>query len=133
MGHASPAKVFEALGDPVRRAILLLVSGGERSAGTLVDEIREHTPISQPAVSQHLKVLRAAGLVRVRAEANRRFYALEPDGIATAREWLTELVDPLARFAQPLDALATEVARGKRERREKPSGTTSANRTDRTA
>lgn len=129
----SPARVFEALGDPVRRAILQLVSGGERSAGTLVAEIREHTPISQPAVSQHLKVLRETGLVRVRSEANRRFYSLEPEGIAAARQWLAELVDPLAPFAQPLDALATEVTRGKRERREKPTRTTRAERTDRTA
>ncbi|MGW5388157.1 ArsR/SmtB family transcription factor [Nocardia sp. NPDC003963] len=133
MTHASPARVFEALGDPVRRAILRLISGEERAAGALVAEIREHTPISQPAVSQHLKVLREAGLVRVRSEANRRYYALEPDGIATAREWLAELVDPLARFAQPLDALATEVVRGKRERRENPTGTTWPDRDDRTA
>lgn len=132
MGRPSPAGVFEALGDPVRRAILQLVAGGERSAGALVEEIREHTPISQPAVSQHLKVLREAGLVRVRSEANRRFYALEPDGLAAAGEWLADLVDPLARFAQPLDALATEVARGKRERRGKSTGT-GTDRTDRTA
>ncbi|WP_327149376.1 ArsR/SmtB family transcription factor [Nocardia sp. NBC_01329] len=133
MTPASPARVFEALGDPVRRAILRLMSGGERSAGALVEEIRAHTPISQPAVSQHLKVLREAGLVHVRSEANRRFYALEPAGIATAREWLAELVDPLEQFAQPLDALATEVARGKRARREKTPRTTRANRTGRTA
>ncbi|MGA6203151.1 ArsR/SmtB family transcription factor [Nocardia testacea] len=132
MSRPSPAGVFEALGDPVRRAILQLVAGGERSAGDLVEEIRERTPISQPAVSQHLKVLREARLVRVRSEANRRFYALEPDGLAAAGEWLADLVDPLARFAQPLDALATEVARGKRERRGKSTGT-GTDRTGRTA
>ncbi|MFI9536956.1 ArsR/SmtB family transcription factor [Nocardia fusca] len=132
MGRPAPANVFEALGDPVRRAILQLVAGGERSAGALVEEIREYTPISQPAVSQHLKVLREAGLVRVRSEANRRFYALEPDRLAAAQEWLAELVDPLAGFAQPLDALATEVARGKRERRGKSTGA-ATDRTDRTA
>lgn len=132
MSRPAPASVFEALGDPVRRVILQLVAGGERSAGALAEEIRGHIPISQPAVSQHLKVLREAGLVRVRAEANRRFYALEPDGLAAAREWLAELVDPLARFAQPLDALATEVARGERERRRKSTGT-GTGRTGRTA
>lgn len=132
MGRPSPAGVFEALGDPVRRAILQLVAGGERSAGALVAEIREHTQISQPAVSQHLKVLREAGLVRVRSEANRRFYTLETDGLAAAGEWLADLLDPLARFAQPLDALATEIARGKRERRGKSIGT-GTDRTDRTA
>ncbi|MEV0045283.1 metalloregulator ArsR/SmtB family transcription factor [Nocardia rhamnosiphila] len=132
MSRPSPAGVFEALGDPVRRAILQLVAGGERSAGTLVEEIRGHSPISQPAVSQHLRVLRDAGLVRVRSEANRRYYALDPEGFADAREWLAELVDPLTRFAQPLDALATEVARGKRERRGTSTGT-GTDRTDRTA
>ncbi|WP_328388924.1 ArsR/SmtB family transcription factor [Nocardia sp. NBC_00416] len=111
--------MFEALGDPVRRAILQMVADGEQPAGTLVSGIREHAPISQPAVSQHLKVLREAGLVQVRSEGNRRIYALEPAGIAVAREWLTGLVDPLAQFTQPLDALATEVARGTRARREK--------------
>ena len=132
MGRPSPAQVFEALGDPVRRAILQLVAGGERSAGALVGEIRMHAPISQPAISQHLKVLREAGLVRVRSEGNRRFYALEPEGLAEARNWLADLVDPLARFAQPLDALATEVARGNRRRRGKSTGAR-AGRTDRTA
>ncbi|MCX0270728.1 metalloregulator ArsR/SmtB family transcription factor [Nocardia zapadnayensis] len=132
MGRPAPAHVFEALGDPVRRAILQLVAGSERSAGALVEEIRGHTPISQPAVSQHLKVLRDAGLVRVRPEANRRYYALDPEGFADAREWLAELVDPLGRFAQPLDALATEVARGKRERRGKAAGT-EAGRTGKSA
>lgn len=132
MGRSAPAQVFEALGDPVRRAILQLVAGGERSAGALVEEIRGHTPISQPAVSQHLKVLREAGLVRVRSDANRRYYTLEPAGFTEAREWLAALVDPLARFAQPLDALATEVARGKRERRAKSPGT-EASRTGKSA
>ncbi|WP_433491177.1 ArsR/SmtB family transcription factor [Nocardia grenadensis] len=132
MDRSAPANVFEALGDPVRRTILQVVAGGERSAGALVEEIRGHSAISQPAVSQHLKVLREAGLVRVRSEANRRYYTLEPEGFADAREWLAALVDPLARFAQPLDALATEVARGKRERRGKTPGT-EADRTDKSA
>lgn len=132
MGRSAPANVFEALGDPVRRAILQLVAGGERSAGALVEEIRGHTPISQPAISQHLKVLREAGLVRVRSEANRRYYTLEPEGFADAREWLAALVDPLAGFAQPLDALATEIARGKRDRRGKTPGT-EAGRTGKSA
>jgi DNA-binding transcriptional ArsR family regulator len=113
----SPAKIFEALGDPVRRLILETVAADEQPAGALVAAVRQHTPISQPGVSQHLKVLRDAGLVRVRAEGTRRLYALDSEGIDAARAWLTGLVDPLHQFAQPLDALATEIARGKRARR----------------
>ncbi|MER7453243.1 metalloregulator ArsR/SmtB family transcription factor [Nocardia beijingensis] len=113
----SPAKIFEALGDPVRRFILELVAVDEQQAGALVAAVRQRTPISQPGVSQHLKVLRDAGLVRVRAEGTRRIYVLDPAGVDAARAWLTALADPLHQFAQPLDALATEVARGKRARR----------------
>ncbi|WP_433654207.1 ArsR/SmtB family transcription factor [Nocardia sp. CA-128927] len=114
---ASREKIFEALGDPVRRYILELVATGEQPAGMVVAAVQQHTRISQPGVSQHLKVLRAAGLVSVRAEGTRRVYALDPAGVGEAQSWLAELVDPLAQFAQPLDALATEVARGQRVRR----------------
>ncbi|MFC9898110.1 ArsR/SmtB family transcription factor [Nocardia sp. NPDC127579] len=110
-------KLFEALGDPVRRHILELVAGGEQPAGFVVDAVRTHTPISQPAVSQHLKVLRDAGLVQVRAEGTRRVYRLDPAGVARAQAWLATLIDPLHRLANPLDALGTEIARGKRTRR----------------
>ncbi|MBF6338271.1 winged helix-turn-helix transcriptional regulator [Nocardia abscessus] len=113
----SPAKVFEALGDPVRRFILELVAADEQPAGAVVAAVQQRAPISQPGVSQHLKVLRDAGLVRVRAEGTRRLYALDPEGVDAARAWLTGLADPLHQFAQPLDALATEIARGKRARR----------------
>lgn len=113
-----PANVFEALGDPVRRSVLVLLASGEQAAGEIVDAVRAHTPISQPAVSQHLKQLRRAGLVQVRAEGTRRLYALDEDGLESARTWLAGLIDPLGAFAQPLDALATEVARGKRRRRD---------------
>lgn len=113
----SPARVFEALADPVRRHILELVAAGEQPAGTIVAAVQEVTTISQPGVSQHLKLLREAGLVQVRAEGTRRLYGLDTDGVEAARTWLTALSDPLAHFAQPLDALATEIARGKRARR----------------
>ena len=82
--------------------------------GPLVAALRSLAPISQPAVSQHLKVLLAAGLVSVRAAGTRRLYALDTEGLDAARVWLDRLADPLAPFAQPLDALATEVARGRR-------------------
>ncbi|WP_039805376.1 ArsR/SmtB family transcription factor [Nocardia araoensis] len=120
----SPAKIFEALGDPVRRFILELVAAEEQPAGALVAAVQQRAPISQPGVSQHLKVLRDAGLVLVRAEGTRRIYALDPTGVDAARAWLTGLADPMRQFAQPLDALATEIARGKRARRGTASGRT---------
>ena len=107
--------IFEALGDPVRRLILRLVSTGEQPAGALVEGVQRVQTISQPSVSQHLRVLRDAGLLSVRAEGTRRIYALDADAVDAAQEWLAALTaDPLAHLANPLDALATEVARGKR-------------------
>jgi DNA-binding transcriptional ArsR family regulator len=114
--------VFEALGDPVRRLILELLAAGEQPTGSLVAALRSRMPISQPAVSQHLKVLREAGLVSVRATGTRRIYALDQAGLDAAQAWLARLADPLAPFAQPLDALATELARGRRARRAAHSG-----------
>lgn len=113
--------VFEALGEPVRRFILELLAAGEQPVGGLVAALQDRVPISQPAVSQHLKVLREANLVSVRAEGPRRVYALDEAGLNAARAWLTHLADPLAPFAQPLDALATEVARGRRARQAAPA------------
>ena len=109
-------KQLDALGDPNRRAILQFLSAGELSASDIVDRLRSYAAISQPAVSQHLKALREANLVAVRAEGTRRLYSLDPAGIENARAWLGALLDPLAGLAQPLDALATEVSRGKRDR-----------------
>ena len=109
--------VFDALGEPVRRLILELLAAGEQPVGPLVTALRSRMPISQPAVSQHLKVLLEAGLVSVRASGTRRLYALDLAGLDAARAWLDGLTDPLGPFAQPLDALATEVARGRRTRR----------------
>lgn len=109
--------VFEALGDPVRRLILELLAAGEQPTGALVAALQSRTPISQPAVSQHLKVLREASLVSVRAVGTRRIYALDQAGLDAARAWLSWLADPLGQFRQPLDALDTELARGRRARR----------------
>jgi DNA-binding transcriptional ArsR family regulator len=110
--------VFDALGEPTRRQILELLGAGEQTVGGLVAALQARGPISQPAVSQHLRVLREAGLVAVRAEGTRRLYALDDAGIEAARAWLARLADPLAQFAQPLDALETEVARGRRATRQ---------------
>ena len=109
--------VFEALGEPVRRLILEQLTAGEQPVGPLVAALQSRLPISQPAVSQHLKVLLAANLVSVRAAGTRRLYALNQDGLDDARAWLARLGDPTAQFTQPLDALATEIARGRRSRR----------------
>lgn len=109
--------IFDALGDGSRRRILALLAGTELRAGAVVEALNRDQAISQPAVSQHLQALRQAGLVKVRAEGNRRLYAIDPDGIARAQAWLAVLTEPLAEFEQPLDALATELARGKRTKR----------------
>ena len=113
--------VFEALGEPVRRLILEHLAAGEQPVGPLVTALQSRLPISQPAVSQHLKVLLAANLVSVRASGTRRLYALNQDGLDDARAWLARLGDPTAQFTQPLDALATEIARGRRSRRSAPA------------
>ncbi len=120
--------VFEALGEPVRRRILELLAAGEQPVGPLVAALRSRAPISQPAVSQHLKVLLAANLVRVRASGTRRLYALDQAGIDAAQAWLARLADSLSPFAQPLDALATEVARGRRAGRASADKASSASR-----
>ncbi|GAA2166871.1 MULTISPECIES: ArsR/SmtB family transcription factor [Glycomyces] len=112
-GPAAEA-AFDALGDPVRRRIMELLGEGERPAGAVAEILGAHFGISQPAVSQHLKVLREAGLVTVRAEGTRRFYGVDDDGLAAVRLWLERFADG---FTGPLDALETELARGKRERR----------------
>jgi DNA-binding transcriptional ArsR family regulator len=112
--------VLDALGDPTRRRILALLAGAEQPVGALTEALGT---VSQPAVSQHLRVLREAGLVAVRAEGTRRLHRLDPGGVAAAQGWLAALVDPLAGMARPLDALATEVARGRRARRTRRAGT----------
>ena len=104
---------FDILGDPVRRRILELLASGERSAGDLAAVVQAEFGISQPAVSQHLKVLRDNGFATVRAEGTRRLYAVDPTPLREIDGWL----DRYRRFwRQPLDALATEIARGKRQK-----------------
>lgn len=105
---------LDVLGDPVRRRILELLAGGEMAAGAIAAAVRAEFGISQPAVSQHLRVLRETGFVTVRPEGTRRLYAVRGDSLRSLDEWL----DRFRRFwAPPLDALATELARGRRERR----------------
>ena len=102
------------IGDPVRRRILELLADGEQPAGAVGAVVQEEFGISQPAVSLHLRVLRDSGFVTVRPDGARRLYAVQPDGLRSIDEW----VDRFRRFwTPPLDALATELARGKRDRR----------------
>jgi DNA-binding transcriptional ArsR family regulator len=105
---------FDVLGDPVRRRILELLADGEQSAGRLTDVVRAEFGISQPAVSQHLKVLRDNGFATARADGSRRLYTVDDTALIEADAWL----ERFRRFWTPhLAAMATEVARGKRQRR----------------
>lgn len=105
---------FDVLGDPVRRRILELLARTETTSGEVAEIIRGEFGISQPAVSQHLKVLRDNGFATVRPDGARRLYAVSGDPLRDVDAWL----DQFRRFWTPhLDALATELARGKRARR----------------
>ncbi|KAB8168822.1 metalloregulator ArsR/SmtB family transcription factor [Streptomyces sp. 3MP-14] len=107
---------LDVLGDPVRRRILELLADGERPAGAVTEVVRAEFGISQPAVSQHLRVLRESGFATVRPEGARRLYAVAPDRFREADAWL----ERFGRFwEQRLDALGTELARGKRDARRK--------------
>jgi DNA-binding transcriptional ArsR family regulator len=80
---------LDAIGDPTRRRVLELLRSGERTVRELTDEL----PVSQPAVSQHLGVLRAAGLVRVRPDGPRRLYSVDRDGLGEVRAWVDSFWD----------------------------------------
>ena len=78
------AQALHALGDPTRRSVLEELRGGPRAVG----EIAARLPVSRPAVSQHLRVLKEAGLVTERQNGTRRLYRVDPDGLAEVREYL---------------------------------------------
>jgi DNA-binding transcriptional ArsR family regulator len=91
-------ETFTALADPTRRQIVEMLATGELAAG----DIARRFDMSAPAVSQHLKALKSAHLVRVRVDAQRRIYSLDPEGIETVENWLAGI----RRFWGPkLDAL----------------------------
>jgi DNA-binding transcriptional ArsR family regulator len=85
--HQCSVVTFTALSDPKRRRIVELLATGEMAAG----DINKHFRVSGPAISQHLKVLREAQLVRVRVDAQRRLYSLDPKGLDELEEWLTSI------------------------------------------
>jgi DNA-binding transcriptional ArsR family regulator len=101
--------VLRALADESRRTMLETLTRGPATAG----ELAAMLPIARPGVSRHLRVLREAGLVEVRQEAQRRVYSLRPQPLAEVDEWLGRY---RALWEQRLDALHTEIARGKHER-----------------
>jgi DNA-binding transcriptional ArsR family regulator len=90
-------RVLDALGDPTRRRVLAILRGGAKPVG----EIASRMPVSRPAVSQHLRVLKEAGLVRGRREGARRMYAVDPGGLAALRAYLEQFWGtPLAAFKE---------------------------------
>ena len=101
---------MRALADDSRRTLVESLADGPATAG----ELAALLPIARPGVSRHLRVLREAGLVEVRQEAQRRVYTLSPQPLAEINDWLSQ---HLAMWEQQLDALHTEIARGKRARR----------------
>ena len=105
--------VLQALSDPSRRTVLAALGEGPATAG----ELAALLPIARTGVSRHLRVLREAGLVEVREEAQFRVYSLHPEPLAQIDDWLDRY---RSLWEQRLDALHTEVARGKKKR-----GTTS--------
>ncbi len=107
MCYTSVVEALAALADPTRREIVALLAGGEIAAGDLARRF----PLSRPAVSRHLRVLREAGLVRARVEGRRHLYALDPAPLRELDTWLEPYRD---LWAQRLDALDTELARGRR-------------------
>lgn len=107
-------RTFEALAEPVRRRLLELTAAAEQTSGALATAVAGEYGISQPAVSQHLKVLRDAGLMTVRVEGARRLYRVDRDALTEVDTWLDQF---RGSWDAPLDALATELARGQRDRR----------------
>jgi DNA-binding transcriptional ArsR family regulator len=119
--------VFDALGDPTRRQIIARLRTGPTPVGKLADQLT----IGRPAVSKHLRVLEGAGLVRHESRGTRNLYALAPEGMAVAQQWLVGMWDTaLAAYADAVDAAveeqftrqATSLARSQRPSRRKRTG-----------
>jgi DNA-binding transcriptional ArsR family regulator len=95
---------FDVLGDPVRRRILELLAAGEQTSGSVTAAIQEEFGITQPAVSQHLRVLRDNGFATVRPEGARRLYTVEPAPLEEVDQWLD-------RFRRQDRPIATDILR----------------------
>ncbi len=98
--RSAAGRALEALGDPTRRAIFEALAGRPQPVRELADAL----PVSRPAVSQHLKVLKQSGLVIDRAEGTRRIYRVDPSGVAAMRKYLDQMWDTaLAAFAAAVE------------------------------
>ena len=114
--HASADRVFQALGEPVRRDIIARLRGGPLPVGKLADRLT----VGRPAVSKHLRVLGEAGLVRHESRGTRNLYALAPEGMVAAQQWLVTMWDTaLAGYAEAVEA----TARSNKSDPTKPGGT----------
>jgi len=102
------ARVFDALHDTTRRTVLERLRDGPKSVGEIANDL----PVSRPAVSQHLKVLKDAGLVNDRSEGTRRIYQIDPKGLGAMRAWLDQFWD------SALTAFAAEVERDRKNEEE---------------
>jgi DNA-binding transcriptional ArsR family regulator len=105
---ANANRVFSALHDPTRRAVLESLRNGPRAVG----EIAKGLPVTRPAVSQHLKVLKEAGLVADRSEGTRRIYYIDPKGLGAMRAWLDQF------WESALAAFAAEIERNAKKEQE---------------
>jgi DNA-binding transcriptional ArsR family regulator len=103
--HSTADAVFDALGDPVRRAIVERLRGGPMPVGALADQL----PVGRPAVSKHLRVLSEAGLVAHERRGTRNLYALAPPGMVAAQQWLVSMWDSaLSGYAAAVAAAAAQ-------------------------
>jgi DNA-binding transcriptional ArsR family regulator len=102
------SRIFAALNDPTRRAVLERLRSGPKPVG----EIARGLPVTRPAVSQHLKVLKEAGLVDDRSEGTRRIYQIDPKGLGAMRAWLDQF------WTAALDAFAAEAERSAKKEKE---------------
>jgi DNA-binding transcriptional ArsR family regulator len=103
------AKALECLSDPTRRRVFERLRSGPQSVGVLARGL----PVSRPAVSQHLKALKAAGLVMDKSEGTRRVYHIDPDGLGELRRWLDQFWgDALESFKQEVEQ--SQTSRGKK-------------------
>ena len=105
---------LDVLGDPVRRRLVELLAQGDRAAGDLTDVVRAEFGISQPAVSNHLRVLRDSGFARSAPEGSRRIYSLDGERMTEVQTWVDE---QLGFWSNRLDALDTELHRSVRTAR----------------
>lgn len=105
---------LDILGDPVRRRILELIAHGESTSGAIVEDIQKEFGITQAAVSQHLRVLRDNGFATARPDGTRRLYSINPEPLRSVDAWLDRFRH---YWSHRLAALSTEVARGKKQRR----------------